>query len=137
MNRRSILPATFAIAVLVIEVFILSPHDCHADAQAVASQPVALHNGWKFQSSREMNSGGAVISSVGFSTKGWQETTVPSTVLAAQVAAGQYKDPYFGMNLRDIPGMTYPIGFNTFNNLPMQKDSPYAVSWSRSLAEQA
>ena len=33
------------------------------------------------------------------------------------------------MNFRKYPGMTYPIGLNTFNNLPMDKDSPYARSW--------
>ena len=32
------------------------------------------------------------------------------------------------MNLRDFPGVTYPIGAN-FSNIPMAPDSPYAVSW--------
>ena len=37
-------------------------------------------------------------------------------------------DPYFGMNLRSLPGVNYPIGGN-FSNIPMAPDSPYAVSW--------
>ena len=53
---------------------------------------------------------------------------MPTTVLAAQVAAGVYKDIYFGMNLRSIPGATYPIGEN-FSNLPMPADSPYRCGW--------
>ncbi len=39
-----------------------------------------------------------------------------------------YKDIYFGMNLRSVPGATYPIGEN-FSNLPMPTDSPYRCGW--------
>lgn len=70
-----------------------------------------------------------MISSTTFRHEGWYRATVPATVLAAQVASGEFKDPYFGMDLRRIPGMTYPIGLNSFSNLPMDKDSPYACSW--------
>jgi exo-1,4-beta-D-glucosaminidase len=49
-------------------------------------------------------------------------------VVAAQVKNGSLPDPFFGMNLRQYPGVSYPIGFN-FSNVPMPADSPYAVSW--------
>ena len=42
----------------------------------------------------------------------WIKTSVPSTVLAAQAAAKLVPDPYFGMNLRNMPGGDYPIGHN-------------------------
>ena len=71
---------------------------------------------------------GSAISAPGFSTQGWLNVTVPSTVLAAQVADKLYPDPYFGMNLRKIPGAEYPIGEN-FSNLPMPQDSPYRCGW--------
>ena len=71
---------------------------------------------------------GDAISAPGFSTEGWLKTAVPSTVLAAQVAAGIFPDPYFGDNLRKIPGASYPIGEN-FANLPMPADSPYRCGW--------
>ena len=45
-----------------------------------------------------------------FSPDHWYKTTVPSTVLAAQVADGEFKDIYFGDNLRKLPGMDYPVG---------------------------
>jgi len=90
---------------------------------------VSLHEGWRLQSSRKVSNTGEAISSLAYSTKGWYSVTVPTTVVAAQVASGEFKDPYFGMNLRDLPGMTYPIGLNSFSNLPMEKDSPYAVPW--------
>jgi exo-1,4-beta-D-glucosaminidase len=53
---------------------------------------------------------------------------VPSTVLAAQVAAGEFRDPYFARNLRAIPGTDYPIG-GIFSRLPMSPSSPYACPW--------
>ena len=71
---------------------------------------------------------GETISSNGFDDKGWYSVTVPSTVLAAQVADGQFKDPYYSDNLRKIPGTTYPVGEN-FSNLPMAADSPYHCGW--------
>ena len=58
---------------------------------------------------------------------GWN-VTVPTTVVAAQVKHKFSPDPFFGMNLRQYPGMGYPIGAN-FSNIPMPPDSPYAASW--------
>ena len=45
---------------------------------------------------------GVEISSPGFDDSAWMSATVPSTVLAAQVAAGRIQDPYFGRNLEKI-----------------------------------
>jgi len=47
-------------------------------------------------------------------------------VVAALVADKTYPDPYYGKNLRDIPGTIYPIGKN-FSLLAMPKDSPFAA----------
>ncbi len=38
-----------------------------------------------------------------FEAEGWYEARVPTTVLAALVVGGEYPDPYFGTNLKDIP----------------------------------
>ncbi len=100
-----------------------------AGAPTVAPARMPLRRGWVLQSARKVKEGGEVLSARGYEPKGWYRATVPATVLAAQVAAGEYKSPYFGMNLRKIPGMTYPIGLNSFSNLPMDKDSPYACAW--------
>ena len=37
-------------------------------------------------------------------------------------------DPFYAMNLRQYPGVSYPIGSN-FSNIAMPPDSPYGVSW--------
>ncbi len=89
---------------------------------------IPLHEGWRLQSGCKLEATGEAISKPGFSVEGWIRTSVPSTVLAAQVAAGIFPDPYFGDNLRKIPGTTYPIGQN-FENLPMPADSPYHCGW--------
>jgi exo-1,4-beta-D-glucosaminidase len=87
-----------------------------------------LHESWMLQSSFLVKATGEQISAVGFSTAGWHSTLVPSTVVAALVADKTYPDPDFGMNLRSIPGTTYPIGKN-FAELPMPYDSPFRCSW--------
>jgi len=60
-------------------------------------------NCWKIQSDDRLASDGSQISTPGFDTEDWYKTHVPSTVLAALVEAGEYIDPYFGKNLKDIP----------------------------------
>ena len=87
-----------------------------------------LHDDWQLQSACKVTADGASISALQFPTVEWLKTSVPSTVLAAQVKAGVFPDPYFGTNLRQIPGTSYPIGHN-FSNLPMPADSPYACGW--------
>src|SRR5579883_3406825 len=71
-----------------------------------------LRHGWKIQSSAKVPEKGSVI----------------STVLAALVRNHVYPNPDFGMNLRSIPGTTYPIGAN-FSNIPMPSDSPFRPGW--------
>jgi exo-1,4-beta-D-glucosaminidase len=93
-----------------------------------ASTATPLREGWRLQSGCKIRATGDAISGPSFSTDGWIDVTVPSTVLAAQVAAGIFPDPYFGDNLRKIPGTDYPIGKN-YENLPMPVDSPYHCSW--------
>jgi exo-1,4-beta-D-glucosaminidase len=87
-----------------------------------------LREGWAIQSSTQVQEKGEVLSTTKFTPTGWYPTAVPATVLAALVANRVYPDPYFGMNLRSIPGTSYPIGQN-FANLPMPPDSPFRVSW--------
>ncbi|MGA7110086.1 MAG: hypothetical protein WBY75_20205, partial [Terracidiphilus sp.] len=99
-----------------------------APAALAAGTVTALHDDWRMQSACKLQATGNAIASAGFSVDGWIKASVPSTVLAAQVAAGLIPDPYFGDNLRQIPGTTYPIGHN-FSNLPMAADSPYRCGW--------
>ncbi len=102
---------------------------CYGGAVMEASASVTfLREGWSLQSGCKVHDRGEKISTSSFAAVGWYKATVPTTVLAAQVASGEFKDPYFGTNLREIPGTTYPVGEN-FSKLPMPNDSPYFCSW--------
>jgi len=93
-----------------------------------SSDKIFLQQGWALQSSCLFLAKGEQISTVGYKTNGWHSATVPTTVVAALVADKTYPDPYYGKNLRDIPGTAYPIGKN-FSLLAMPKDSPFRCSW--------
>ena len=95
---------------------------------AAPDNRILLRQGWTIQSSADVRENGAVFSAPGFRPRGWTETSAPTTVFSALVAAHKYPDPYFGMNLRSAPGVKYDIGFN-FSNAPMPEDSPFRRPW--------
>ncbi|MDR3792901.1 MAG: glycosyl hydrolase family 2 [Terracidiphilus sp.] len=93
-----------------------------------ATEIVPLSSNWRMESSCKADAPAESISTIRFDASNWLKASVPSTVLAAQVAAGVFPDPYFGSNLRSLPGATYPLG-HIFANLAMPPDSPYACAW--------
>src|SRR3954469_15947561 len=96
----------------------------------LAQGPAALElcDKWPVQSTASAHDGGAAISSPDFVATGWYPTRVPATVFAVLVENKVYPDPYVGVNLRSVPGMSYRFGRN-FANLPMADDSPFRVPW--------
>ncbi len=94
---------------------------------AVATPPgdaIVLNDGWRLQSSASIpNAQGAPLSSLGFSTKDWYSLKLPSTVLAALADANVYPDPYYGLNLKQIPG--YKEG----RWMRMDESSPFYPAW--------
>ena len=126
MPRRNRRPRATCVAVLLVGAFSL-----FAAARSAVAQPgarIPLRKDWTLQSSAHVKARGNAISQPGFQTAGWHRITVPNTVVGALVENGQLPDPYFGMNLRSLPGTTYPIG-ERFTLLPMPADSPYKPSW--------
>src|SRR5262245_54354074 len=111
---------------LLLSLFLLA----NAVAQSPASMNrIDLHDGWTVQTSRKVQATGDAISAPKFQTKGWYRTSVPMTVLAVQIAAEEFPKPYYGMNLRKIPGIAaYEIG-ESFADKPIPDDSPYAAPW--------
>lgn len=93
-----------------------------------AQNATVLRDGWAVQSSAVAKDSAEVISQPGYAAKGWYKTSAPKTVFAVLVENGVYKNPYFGMNLRSVPGVEYQIG-TEFANQEMPADSPYAVPW--------
>jgi exo-1,4-beta-D-glucosaminidase len=131
-RRAMTSPPKFAALLFVALGFVLallSPAPrTSADSHDAANERILLRDSWMLQSSCKVAAKGAQISAPGFRTDGWHATSVPSTVVAALVTDKTFPDPYFGENLRSIPGTTYPIG-TMFSVRPMAKDSPFRCSW--------
>jgi len=108
--------------------FVLSSLVCAQTSRNIPASSFSLNEGWEIQSSAKVAEKGEAISAVAFHPPDWLRADVPSTVVAAQIKGGVLPDPFYGMNLRQYPGVSYPIGFN-FSNIPMPPDSPYGVSW--------
>src|SRR5260370_27443780 len=97
-------------------------------AVSAGQSKLPLREGWTLQTSLKVDANGEAISKANFVPHGWHQATVPTTVVAALVKDKTLPDPFFSMNLRQFPGVTYPIGGNFFN-IPITPDSPYAASW--------
>src|ERR1035437_7069263 len=93
-----------------------------------SAQSMLLRQNWAIRSSADVTESGSVLSTTAYKAAGWHTATVPTTVLSALVQDHTYPDPYFGMNLRSIPGATYGVGLN-FSNVDMPADSPFGKSW--------
>jgi exo-1,4-beta-D-glucosaminidase len=118
MPRPLLPPATLAVLALCLP----------SRALAEPGERLSLATGWALQASDRVPATGEVVSRPGFGLEGWHRASVPNTVVGALVADGTYPDPYFGMNLRSIPGTSYPVG-ERFTLLPMPADSPFKPSW--------
>jgi len=113
---------------LLIPFFSLAVVAAQPSFQPAPAVTLSLREGWTLQSSAKVTATGEAISGASFKSSGWIQADVPTTVVAAQVKSGLLPDPFYAMNLRQYPGVSYPVGFN-FSNIPMPPDSPYAVSW--------
>ncbi len=90
---------------------------------AATPSPCIPEDAWVMQSSSRIDVGGDVLSQPDTDIDGWYAITLPKTVLAGLVDNGIYEDPYFGLNLKDIPG--YQDGLW----LMQAADSPFSVPW--------
>ena len=121
---RNRIPVLFLFLLLLA---LTEPLAIAKDAQIGAK--LLLNGEWRIQPSSELREGGEVLSKPNFPVHSWYPASVPSTVLAALVKDEVYLDPYFGKNLRSIPGTTYPIGTEAFMLTPMSPESPFRSSW--------
>jgi exo-1,4-beta-D-glucosaminidase len=87
-----------------------------------------LKHNWFLISSEDLNDSGKSVSTPGFTQDRWYPISVPNTVIAALVSNNIYNDPYFGLNLMDIPGFKKRRK-TVFSMQPKPKDSPFRKSW--------
>src|SRR6266849_3204385 len=131
MNSRTRWTFALLVSFFLITTFLCADGPAQAKplSAATAESKLALREGWALQTSLKVPAKGEAISTARFAPTGlYHEVTVPTTVVAALVKNKTRSDPFFGMNIRQFPGVTYPIGGN-FSNIAMQPDSPYAPSW--------
>ena len=95
------------------------------DISCVRPDPsvLQLKDNWKIESSAMVPQDGSVISTADFQAEKWYSSSVPSTVLAALVKNKVYPDPFYGDNLKKIPG------YRSGSWLSMPKESPFRASW--------
>ncbi|WP_394831484.1 hypothetical protein LVJ94_33730 [Pendulispora rubella] len=135
---------TTALCILGVAGFALVLLHCRISAESAGDAPAAstqaavvgdslrLQDGWSIRSSAEETRDGAALSRVGVDASHWLPTRVPSTVVAAQVAHGDLPDPYFGTNLRNIPGsrdFEYQGKTDNASFYDMEDTNPYKVPW--------
>ncbi|HVN81719.1 MAG TPA: glycoside hydrolase family 2 TIM barrel-domain containing protein [Terriglobia bacterium] len=106
----------------------LNPALAKSPSELALAQPMLLKEDWRVQTSKKVGVKGENVSTIQYRADDWYPASVPSTVLNCLIENKVYPDPYYGMNLRLIPGMGYPIGEN-FSNLSMPLDSPFVVPW--------
>src|SRR3989454_3761165 len=101
-----------------------------AQSQRPQSPPakIFLPEHWAIQSSAQVKEKGDLLYQHVFRPRNWYPAKVPSTIAGTLVDHKVYPDPFVGMNLRLMPGCSYPIGAN-FSLRPMPEDSPFRVSW--------
>jgi len=68
-----------------------------------SGERILLRDGWQLQSTVLVPEGGEIVSTPGFSTRGWFPIQVPTTVLRALIKAGVYPDMRIGLNNFRIP----------------------------------
>jgi len=96
-----------------------------------AAEPGArsyLHKNWQIQSSCVAKATGEQISAVAFDASTWHKSDLPVTAVGALVTDKTYPDPYFGTNLKTLPGMNYSNkSFFAIQDMPA--GSPFLCSW--------
>ena len=80
------------------------------------SRELLLTAGWKIQSCDKVRENGDIVSTGNFKPDGWYPASRPSTVLAVLCKNGVFPDPYFGENLRKIPGYQDGIWYSMPDN---------------------
>jgi len=89
---------------------------------------VYLDKDWQIQSSCVAKVTGEQASTAGFDASSWHKSDLPATVVGALVTDKTYPDPYFGTNLKTLPGMNYSNkSFFAIQDMPA--GSPFLCSW--------
>ncbi len=95
------------------------------------SNKIPLNKEWKMQSSEKLSKFGEVISTTDFIPEDWYTVDVPTTVINGLIINDEYdfKDPYFGLNLKSLPGYKADVKRQNYESRYKPEDSPFRRSW--------
>ena len=111
-------------SVLALLALTLAPVVALAAPVADREGRLTLREGWQLQTSAKVRAPGSSCRRLRSSPATGTRSRVPTTVVAALVKNKVLRDPYFGMNMRELPGGNYKIASN-FSNADMPADSPF------------
>jgi exo-1,4-beta-D-glucosaminidase len=113
---------------LTLAILFVAMAGAAAQGSGKAGARVYLQKNWQIQSSCEAKAAGEQISTAGFEGSAWHKADLPATVVGALVTDKTYPDPYFGTNLKTLPGMNYSNkSFFAIQDMPA--GSPFLCSW--------
>ncbi|MFX0126207.1 MAG: sugar-binding domain-containing protein, partial [Candidatus Hodarchaeota archaeon] len=92
---------------------------------------IPLNIEWKMQSSEKLSKFGEVISTMDYIPEDWYTVEVPTTVINGLIANGEFKfkDPYYGLNLKSLPGYKSDVKRQNYESRYKPTDSPFRKSW--------
>lgn len=111
---------------ITIALFICAVTNAYTQNNISTEFQMPLKENWKMRSSIDITLKGKDISQSGFSTTGWYNVNVPSTIIAGLLANKVYDfDPFFAMNLEKISGPQFdkPWWFRKEFTLPSSKQN--------------
>ncbi|MDH5397575.1 MAG: glycoside hydrolase family 2 [Cyclobacteriaceae bacterium] len=124
-------------------VFLLfTAFSCRESVVTTRPEVLNLEKDWHLRSSANIEGDGSTISTLSFNAENWQQTSVPSTVLAALVRNEVYQDVFMGDNFDKIPKEQFKVPWwyrtvfaiddlpeNTFYNLVFEGINYRANVW--------
>jgi exo-1,4-beta-D-glucosaminidase len=116
-------PMRKILAMMIAGITIATAHSYCAEKNEKdksVSRDLLLTAGWEIQSCDKVKENGDIVSTDKFKPDGWYAAPVPSTVLAVLCKNGVFPDPYFGENLRKIPGYQDGIWYSMPDNSPFR-----------------
>ena len=92
----------FFYALIVLLLICVLPA-CRPKPAASLQYDIPLADGWFIRASAEVKESGDIVSAPGLDLAGWCPASVPSTVMAALLKKGEYRDLFVGKNLETVP----------------------------------
>jgi exo-1,4-beta-D-glucosaminidase len=83
------------------------------------------------QSSEKLSKYGELISTTDYIPEDWYTVDVPTTVVNGLISNDEFKfkDPYYGLNLKSLPGYKTDVKRQNYESRHKPEDSPFRKSW--------